>query len=484
MGLFGTAGIRGKVVQEINGSLARRLGIATVMAGHNSVFIARDTRTSSSLLKHAFLSGFIQQGGKAFDAGKLSYPELAWLCNLEKSVGVYVTASHNPPDYNGFKFIYRGVDFSEQYEKEIESQYWMITEGERQLYYQEKDYNPHTFRTVSRSQRSWIRRRYLRRLEGWLTKYTGEGIECVVDASNGMTSPLTASVLSKMGHNPITINAHEDGLFPGRLSEPKPDNLGHLMNICKKNQIMGLAHDGDGDRVAFITEEGKFVDLSRSIALIIKIIEDLKISNTPNKRYDTTNGKGERYIVTSVDTTSTIEKIIKDLGDNLKLVRTRLGYLSDKGKELVEEGNEIVLLAEPWKAMIPAWGFWVDGVATGALVVSYLSHEGITLTDALKPIPASPHLRIDLEDVDPREKQQIFQKLCNYIEQNERVIHLNRSDGNRYLLDDDSWILIRMSGTERKIRLYIEGKSANRARELSKSLESIFYSAKNENSKI
>ncbi len=451
MSLFGTAGIRGLVGKRITTDMAFALGRSIVLSGETQPLLACDARISSPFLKSVVAAGMTAQGADLIDYDRLSFPEFAWATRQQRCAGIYLTASHNPPEYNGFKFLRCGREYTASEEMQIEQHYDRLILKQRREAGSgvEESSGMLANGNIFNVDNTWIRLQYEKQLVGVMSRFeVVDPVEVVVDAANGMTSLVTPRILTSLGHIVRTVNCHEDGSFPGRLAEPKPSNLGTLTSLCKSQGMMGIAHDGDGDRVAFITKHGEFVDLSRAIALMATIIAE---------QWPPSDGNG--VLIASIDTSLVIDQVLSDLLPKSEEIRTRLGYLIDEFLECKKRGSSCFFMSEPWKPIFPEWGTWIDGVFAATLVVSYLGSKGIALSEALESIPELPHKRADFVVDD---KRAVFDAMCNWIEQNEEVLSVNESDGRRYSLSDETWVLVRMSGTENKVRVYSESSSHSR----------------------
>jgi len=439
--LFSTSGIRGVYPTEVSPLLAFRLGCAlTSMFGAESV-VGTDCRLSSPVLEHALLSGLMYSGCKVKRLGLAPLPVTAY--SVKKTgakFGVMITASHNPPQYNGFK---------------------VFREGGWELMPEDEGTVERALSRELEAGRSWSEVGSCTNHEEALVEYVDDVLDAlsdegssrrasdlkvVVDCCNGPAALVTPKVLSRLGVRVIALNANMDGHFPGREPEPRPDVLTELgLFVRETGAHVGLAHDGDADRVAVIDGEGKFVANDRIIAYMAKRAIE--------------RGEG-KVVITTIDTSKCIDEVVEKLGG--EVVRTKLG----KTHVELKRHSNAALAAEPWKIISPRWGPWADGILAASLLVKDLVESGAGLHDLLRDVPDYPQVRESFpcnDDDKPKVMKIVEEELEGAIGDVEDVW---KYDGVRVNCKDGSWILIRASGTEPKIRLYAEAKNVERLREI------------------
>lgn len=440
--LFGTAGIRGRYPDEVGPELAFGVGasVAWVRRAH-LVIVGGDGRLTTPILKSMASAGAMFAGADVVDAGLVPMPALPWaVVRLGADAGIYVTASHNPPTDNGIK-VFRpdGAEFTRAEEGEVENAYFA------------KSWKP----------APWDRVGKLVSGGDLLTRYIAEVAEAtnpsevrrvsrvVVDTANGAASLATPRVLKDIGAEIFSFNANVDGRFPGRYPEPRADVLEPLLPAVRAlGADVFLAHDGDGDRLAVLDPEKGFVKQDRVIALLAK----WKLS----QRRGT--------VIVSIDVGRAVRDVVESLGGRLKVVR--LGKLH----EGLLETPDAVMAAEPWKFIDPSWGKWIDGVYQAATIVRMMAEEGKTIGELLADIPDYPQARVSIKmpkDVRDRVYERISQELMTEAPEGAEVTTI---DGVRVDYPDGSWLLLRKSGTEPKIRIYGE---ASTVEELRKAVETL-----------
>ncbi|MEE8470213.1 MAG: phosphoglucosamine mutase [Dehalococcoidia bacterium] len=422
MQLFGSSGIRG-IVNEGFLQLTRDVGVA-VGNLYRSLIIGCDTRTSSDAMKYAFLSGLLSAGAGASDAGVASTPSIAYV-SRNFQAGTVITASHNPPQYNGIKLVNPdGSAFDAAQREQIERR---VAEKSFELAPWEK------IKQCTNYPRA-VEQHVERILADFPTKFR---LKVVVDCGCGAASTITPQLLTKLGCEVVSLNCKPSGHFP-RGIEPTPENLVDLMRTVKSEKAdLGIAHDGDGDRIAVIDEKGGFVSGDVLTALLARHL-------------------GAKRVVTTVDASMLIDEL------DIEVVRTRVGdaFVSDELRENASKCGEEVFGAEPSGCFIfPRVSLCPDGIYAAAITVQLASEHRISsLVDRMPPYSV---LRGNL----PADRG-IMPKLETRLKERAGAEgKLETLDGLR-LAFSDGWLLIRPSGTEPKIRISAEAKSEQRAREL------------------
>ncbi|MFQ5826127.1 MAG: phosphoglucosamine mutase, partial [Dehalococcoidia bacterium] len=258
---------------------------------------------------------------------------------------------------------------------------------------------------------------------------TALSIKVVVDSGCGVACLATPYLLKRLGCEVIALNSHPSGLFPRGL-EPIPENLGTLMQVVKDSGAhLGIAHDGDGDRMMAVDDRGRFVPGDKLLALFARTL-------------------GAKRVVTTVDASLAIE----DLG--LEVVRTRVGdaFVSEELRGGGDLGGEP---SGNW--IFPNISFCPDGIYAAALIARMAAEERLShLVDAL---PSYPVLRGGLA-ADRMEMTGLGKRLREM-----GPLSISNLDGWR-LAFQDGWLLIRPSGTEPMIRISAEARTEDRAQEL------------------
>jgi len=439
--LFSTSGIRGVYPHEVSPTLAFKLGCVLTYIFGKECTVGIDGRLSSPVLEYALISGLMHSGCNVRRIGLAPLPITAYsVKKVGVKFGVMITASHNPPEYNGFK---------------------VFREGGLELMPSEEELVEEAILRESTVPRSWsdvgscisyreVISEYISDLLDFLldedSRCSTSDLKVVVDCCNGPAALVTPMVLAQLGARVIAVNANIDGHFPGREPEPRPDVLVDLGGfVSSTGARLGIAHDGDADRVAIIDSNGSFVVNDRIIAYMAK------------RALERSEG---RIVVTTIDTSRCIDEVVDRFGG--EIVRTKLG----KTHVELSKRSDIALAAEPWKIINPKWGPWADGILTAATLVHDLMESRKNLQELLKDIPNYPQIRESYPCSD-EEKVKVMKKVEEELESViGNVDEVWNYDGVRVNCKDGSWILIRASGTEPKIRIYAEAKSLSRLNEI------------------
>jgi phosphomannomutase / phosphoglucomutase len=437
--LFGTNGIRGIVNKELTPDLAVKVGLAIgTFFGKKNLLVGHDARTSGSMFSKAVISGLISTGCTVFFAGMAPTPALQFaIKNHKMDGGVIITASHNPPEYNGIKVIWKdGIEISHEQETEIENNY-----------FDEKTKFAEWNKIGTVHQLPEINDEYIEAIKKHvnIAKIAEKHFHVVVDAANsvgGLTAPI---LMRDLGCKITSLNANIDGTFPGRMPEPRPENLEELAKTVKAlGADLGVAFDGDADRSIFVDEKGQIHMGDKTFA----VIEQHFLIENPNSQ-----------IITPVSSST----LIKDVADAYKgeIVWTKVGSVtvSQKMKEvkakLGGEENGGVFYG-PHQAVR-------DGAMTTALILNIMAETGEKLS---KLIAEQPQYFIEKGKIEcPEEKKQkLLEKLLTQL----KGANVNTLDGVKIWFEDKSAILLRPSGTEPAFRMYAEAKTQERATKLVK----------------
>jgi phosphoglucosamine mutase len=417
MKLFGSSGIRDVVDSEFLW-LMFEVGLAVGNSCFSAV-IGCDSRTSSDAVKYAFLSGLLSGGAAASDAGLVPTPTLAY-SSRHFEVGAMITASHNPPQYNGIKLVNPdGSAFDSAQREKVES---MLSAKSFKLASWENMAKCTTYAGA-------VEKHTERILSDFPSKLR---VKVVVDCGGGAASVITPHLLTRLGCDVVTLNCQPSGHFPREI-EPLPENLGDLMQAVNNEKAdLGIAHDGDADRLAVVDDKGRFVPGDKLIALFSR---QLKV----------------KRVVTTIDASMLIDEL------GFEVVRTKVGdaFVSDELRGKPEAAQEFG--AEPSGCFIfPRVSLCPDGIYAAARIVQIASEHPIS--SLVDQIPSYPVLRGGVPG-DKAAMRLIEQRLRKEAGQ------LTTIDGLR-LAFSDGWLLIRPSGTEPKIRITAEAKNEARAKEL------------------
>jgi phosphomannomutase / phosphoglucomutase len=401
------------------------------MFPNRKVSVGRDGRVSSVMLLEGVVAGVLAHGNDVDDYGLITTPALEFsVKNSMSSVGIMITASHNPPEYNGFKVVDSdGIEIPRPKEERMER---LIA------------------RNVWRaSRRSGSRREIRAGITAYLDKIEEQidsrdqaaDLKIVVDTGNGVSALTTLELLRKIGADVIAINDEIDGNFPGRNSEPRPENLGALVQVVRKEGAdLGIAHDGDGDRAIFVDEKGEVIPGDRSLALIE---DDLLTAHLGAK------------VVTPINTSMVVSEVAQKRKG--KLILTKVGSI-EVSRTVVREGA--LLGGEENGGIFYAPHHPVrDGTMAAVLMINSMIKNRKPLSHLLAQLPTYYMVK---EKIACKEgnKEKAIRKLKAQLK--DRIT--STLDGVRADLKDRGWILVRASGTEPLVRLYAEAKTEKQLR--------------------
>ena len=442
--LFGTNGIRGIVNEDMNCELALGIGKAwgtylKKTIKRPRIAIGTDARLSNDMLKSAISSGLLSTGCDVVDVGLVPTPTLQYTVK-EKGFdsGVIITASHNPPQFNGIKGVASdGTEFSKDVEEAIEKIYF------------EKKYSLANWKDVG-SLSMWNGSIDLY-IKGILSKVDVDLIKkqkfhVVLDCGNGAGSLVAPILLKKLGCKVTELYCEPDGTFPGRNSEPIPENLENLINTVKNvDASFGIAQDGDADRAIFVDENGNYIWGDKSLSLVGDYI---------------TKEKRGGIAVTPVTTSTCFEDVIKRNGG--KVVYTRVG--SPIVARVMMEKNAVFGGEENGGLIFPELQYCRDSAMALAKLLEILSKENRYLSELISEIPKYEVYKTKMK-CDHNKKDIVMRTIANQLRGDKDVVKIDETDGIK-IYTKNGWVLMRPSGTEPIFRIYVEAKNKNQVEEL------------------
>jgi phosphoglucosamine mutase len=428
--------VRGLVNVDLTPILASKIGLAVVtFSKAKRVLVARDTRVSGLMLENALVSGLLAGGTNANCLGVVPTPVLAYLTRkLKADAGVMITASHNPPQYNGIKIFGKdslayGDESQDEVEKMIENESFRRGDwrnvGEA-LHIDESRFYAEMIRKTAKLHKKW---------------------RVIVDSGCGATYNLAPAIFERLGCKVKAINSQADGFFPARSPEPNAESLEPLAKIVLElDADLGMGYDGDGDRVAFIDAEGNFVDFDRVLAAYAAHVV---------KKSD------GGIVVVNVEASRCVEKMVEAYGG--QVVRTKVGdvYVGEAIKQ-----HNAVFGGEPCGAWIhPQFHYCPDGMLSSVMLLKALEDEEKSLSEFIAETPQYQILRENIAC-----KNEVKYKVGEKAGEGLKAIfraykEYSTVDGVRLVLRN-GWILVRASGTEPLVRLTAEGESLKAATEI------------------
>jgi phosphoglucosamine mutase len=434
--LFGSSGIRGLANVEVTITLAQRVGatLATLHRG-GAFVVGRDARTTGPMLEAALLSGIVSGGADALSVGLVPTPVAAWMIKETGSeAGVVITASHNPPDYNGLKvFNGRGMSLTNREQLELEA----VLEREA--------YNLARWDEVGTVDQVDPVEPYLEAVSEALGELGDSKVAC--DLFSGATCTVAPAAFQEMGVEAEFINSVPDGAFPAGNPEPSPESLSRLGSYLRARDLdLGFGFDGDGDRMMPVDKGGAMVSPDRALAAYAGYVVERM---------------GGGVVVTHVGASMNVDDMVEKAGGTV--VRTPVG---DAFITEAMEKHGAVFGGEPVGAWVmPEVHMCPDGVLSSLKLLEALEDTGLSLREFAERTPEYPLDRAKVECPN-KHKQKAMELLAEeYRSVFGEVKGINTVDGVRLELEE-GWVLIRPSGTEPLIRLTVEGRDSKKVRGL------------------
>jgi phosphomannomutase/phosphoglucomutase len=431
MGIFRAYDIRGVYGEDLTPDLAMRIGNAfgSLIGGRGRrAAVARDSRLSGPALEAAFKAGLMAAGCDAIELGLQPTPLLYFaIAHFGLDGGAAVTASHNPPEYNGFKLCREGA-FSLTYESGIGEIERMATGAGMAL-------EPWT--AVGRESAMEVRGAYSEFLRAKIR--LGRGLRVVIDAGNG-TCGFVGGLFEELGCEAEVLFPEPDGRFPNHIPNPlKEETLAHLKaEVVRRGADLGIAFDGDGDRVGFVDERGNA--LRGDVALMIFASDALRAHPGGEVLFDVASSRA-------------VADHIRRLGGKPSMIRVGhsyvMGELSRRGAILAGELSGHYYFAEGY------YGY-DDGIFAAARMAEILSRSDRPLSEIAASLPkyaSSPEERIHCPD---DRKFRVVEALRARL--GAMGISLVTIDGVRAEFED-GWALVRPSNTEPALVLRFEAET-------------------------
>lgn len=438
---FGTDGVRGVANTELTCDLAYRLGRAggfVLAKGKEKVkvIVGKDTRVSGDMLEAALISGLMSVGCDVITVGVVPTPAVAYLTQkYEADCGVVISASHNPVEYNGIKFFNKdGYKLDDELELNIEQYIDDINKV---------DYHPIGCKVGKRIHKYDAQRDYIEYLKS-IINVDFKGLKVVLDCANGAAYNVAPIVFDELGASVITINSEPDG---NNIN----DNCGstHPQSIQKAvldhKADLGLAYDGDADRLIAVDENGNIVDGDH-----IMILSAIHLKNKNKLAQDT--------LVVTVMSNIGLTIAAKEHGINLATTAVGDRYVLEEMKK-----SEYNLGGEQSGHMIFLdYNTTGDGVLSSLVLAKIILEEGQGLSELASVMTQYPQVLVNARI--KNENKNIYMEYPEIKAEIERI---------EELLDGSGRVLIRPSGTEPLVRVMLEGKEEGQIRELATNLANL-----------
>jgi phosphomannomutase / phosphoglucomutase len=448
---FGTNGIRGIPGKDISLEFIAEMcqSIGTYLGNSRPVLVGNDVRNSSPSLAKAALSGLLSAGNNANSAGLAPTPAHQYgVRTLGYGGGVIVTASHNPAQYNGIKLVGPdGVEVRREDEALVES------------IYLEKKYNRPDWQSVGRDgKETRVVENYISGVMSQVDvpKISARKFTVVLDVGNGAQAVAAPFLCERLGSKVISINGQADGNFPGRGPEPTPAVLKDMCEAVKSYRAdFGVAYDGDGDRSLFCDENGEIYWGDRTGSMLVDYLLQSKHKGGP--------------VVTTVSTSSLVGLVAEKHGANV--IWTTVGSV-DVSRAMIDNNAPLGLEENGgffYGPHIPVR----DGAMTTALVMDALAHKRTSFSKAISELKTFYQKKAKFEC--PNEKRQ---KVMAYLESKSGMRRkVDKTDGLKIWTDDNTWILLRPSGTEPLIRVYAESDDQKKLENMFNEFEGLLKDA-------
>ena len=440
MQIFGSSGTRGEVGAAFEPEFVLRVArAAATVWDADRVALARDTRTTGGMFADAAAAGVAATGTNVVRLGVAPTPATVRHCGEASVPGIQVTASHNPPEYNGVKLIApEGSGLPVAGLERVEEV--LLSES----------FAPTAWDDVGDRTREDAVAPYV---EDMLTAVDREAIAAAdltvaVDPGHGAAADAAPDFFRRLGCDVVTVNAQPDGHFPGRPSEPTPENLADLGRLVRASDAdVGIAHDGDGDRAVFVDETGTVVSGDASLAALAERAlssGDTAVSavNVSQRLVDVCDRVGADLELTPIGATNIVTRI-RELWD------------ADRSVPVAGEGNGGVFF--------PSYRLSRDGPFVGAKFLELLAERDAPVSEVIQPYTAYHTVRDSLTYDGDDERAAMVTAAEAFAEAADA--EPETTDG--YRLDyGDGWVLVRESGTEPKLRVYAESDERDRAETL------------------
>jgi phosphomannomutase len=412
--MFGTAGARGSI-DDVSPSLVLRLGRA-VGDFADALVVGRDGRYTGGSLTSALVSGAESAGCDVIRLGEVPTHLVAWTARDRDAYGVAVTASHNPPEDNGVKlFRPDGGEFDASDETRVAE---LVDEDGTEPWDGWKTAGDADMRSVTSE--------YVESVARYVD--TEADLRVAVDHANGVGSRTTVPALEALGCDVVSVNAQTDPSFPGRGSKPTSETLsGFIGFVDRRGFDLGLAHDGDADRLVVVEDDG--------------VVPEDAVLAVLARRYVASSGD---TVLTTPNTSPRVDEAVREAGGEVE--RVALGTVSEAVRD-----RDAVFAAEPWKHVFPGFGGWVDGTVSAAEVVAaYADDPGVF--DGLR----DTNVRKESVPCEDDKKARVMDDVEGLVRERYDG-DFDATDGVRADLGGGDWLLVRPSGTEPYVRVYSEG---------------------------
>ena len=439
MRLFGTNGIREVVGEKFTAEFVTRIAdaVASLLPTGSTIALGWDGRTSSPAFAQIVGASLVLAGHRVTELGLLPTPAIQYnVPRVGADLGVIVTASHNPPEFNGLKCIARdGLEVTREFEEKIE------------LAAERGANRPVSFDRMG----EWVHdpggaRAYLDGIRGQVDvpRIVRRRFSIVLDCGNGASVPTSPALARSLGCRVKTLNAHVDGTFPGHLSEPTQANLVDLQRtVPAAGAELGVAHDGDADRAVFVDAAGRYVPGEETLTLLAR---------------DAVERHPGSIVVVPVSASQSVEDAVRPFGGTV--IYTRIG--SPTVTHEMQARGAVFGGEDNGGHVFPGLQYARDGAMTLAAVLDLLARRDTDLVTALREIPRYTVVKEKVDCPVALRETVVARLVERFTPDSEKVVTLDGVKAYR----SGGWVLLRPSGTEPLFRVYAESKDPERARAL------------------
>ena len=452
MKVFGSSGTRGVAGEQLTAEFVLRVAKAAgTVWGADRAAVARDTRTTGAMFANAADAGLTAVGTDVDRLGVTPTPAAVRYAEVEAVPVVVITASHNPPEYNGVKLVGAdGVELPvsdlERIEQcllgeEFDTAGWEDVGTTRHVEGINDDYIEDLLANVDRE------------------AIAGAELTVALDPGHGAGALTSPEFFRRLGCEVVTVNSQPDGHFPGRNPEPVEENLDDLARLVRSTDAdVGIAHDGDADRAIFYDENGEYVEGDASLAALAA--EALEPGDST---------------VAAVNVSQRLVDVCDDVGANLELTPIGATNIITRIQELQAAGKRVPVSGEGnGGVFFPGFRLVRDGAFIAAKFLELLADAPVS--DVVEPYTAYANVRRNLG----YDEEQELTAMLGAAERYAREADVEAETVDGYRLDyGDAWVLVRPSGTEPKVRIYAEAREHERAAELADAVEAELEAARN-----
>jgi phosphomannomutase/phosphoglucomutase len=443
MEVFGSSGVRGIAGEELTPSFVGRIAAAAgTVLDADAVAVARDTRTTGRMFADAAASALAGIGCTVHRLGVVPTPGAQAYAERAGVPVVMITASHNPPEYNGVKLV--GPDGVELPRETLERVEARLLDDDIDLVGYDAVGDHHRIDTACDDYVEELLARL--ETEGRREAIADAGLTVALDPGHGAGCLTSPEFFRELGCRVVTVNGQPDGHFPGRNPEPVAENLADLRRLVRATDAdVGIAHDGDADRAIFVDEAGAHIEGDAALAALTAAELDA----------------GETA-VSAVNVSQRLVDAVDDADASLELTPIGSTYIISRIRELREAGRTVPVAGEGNGGILfPDYRIARDGAYTAARFLSLLVDR--PASDVAAAHAGYANVRVNLDYADDDEREAMLAAAESYAA--EADAELTTIDG--YRLDyGDAWVLARPSGTEPLVRIYAESRDMDRAENL------------------